>query len=68
MLIEIALVAALAPLIALLFEWWDRRAIARRNALLARLSGNPAAMLPSHDDPLRDTAGEMDPNAGQPNA
>ena len=66
MLIELALVAALAPLIALFFEWWDRRAVARRNALLARLSANPAPTSPPQDEPLRDTASGVDPN-GEPN-
>lgn len=41
-LLEIAAVAALAPLLALLFEWWDRRTIAKRNALIARLSARHA--------------------------
>jgi hypothetical protein len=68
MLIEIAIVAALAPLIALFFECRDRRAIARRNALLARLSANPPATSPPRDEPLQDTARESDPNAAEPNA
>ncbi len=41
-LIEIAAVAALAPLLVVLCECWDRRAGARRDAVIARLSGEHA--------------------------
>jgi hypothetical protein len=68
MLIEIAIAAALAPLLALFFEWWDRRAVARRNALLARLSTDLAPAPPPRDEPVRDALGELDADAGEPNA
>jgi hypothetical protein len=68
MLLEIAIVAALAPLLALVFEWWDRRAVARRNALLARLSEHPTHAPTPRDDLVRDTARELDPDTGEPTA
>jgi hypothetical protein len=37
-LLEIAAVAALAPLLLLFFECWDRRTMAKREAFIARLT------------------------------
>jgi hypothetical protein len=37
-LLEVAAIAALAPLLLLLCEWWDRRTIAKRDAFIARIT------------------------------
>jgi len=37
-LLEIAAIAALAPLLLLVFECWDRRTTAKREAFIARIA------------------------------